>query len=316
MRRSAHRLVLLVHPYAEPVERGLVDQRRRLGLAPVNCRPKRGEQLVQRRQLHLLRVPRVRLERVQQLGILEVLHAPVAEVRFEDLDPALDRVGAPQVGRLHLTLEIQVEEACDQLRINDLRPPGRGLRARIATLLDLDDEEALPVARLLERLDGPLLPNLHPRDGKVVRRHPISGPAKHHVEPQVLQAPAAVAACPRHLRLMAIRPPSSLLLSLLPRSVALASGCGTGAALRANAGHRRRSSPDPVQHVLAPESPASHAKALRDEQASTSPQEESPAAASGCLRSFQVVIGFAKGAERESVEAVRVADVGAAEGGD
>jgi hypothetical protein len=43
---------------------------------------------------------------------------------------------------------------------------------------------------------------------------------------------------------------------------------------------------------------------------------ESPAVASSCLRSFQVVIRLAKGAERESLEAVRVADVGAAEGGD
>ena len=38
--------------------------------------------------------------------------------------------------------------------------------------------------------------------------------------------------------------------------------------------------------------------------------------ASSCLRSFQVVSGFARGAGRESLEAVRVADVGAAEGGD
>jgi hypothetical protein len=38
--------------------------------------------------------------------------------------------------------------------------------------------------------------------------------------------------------------------------------------------------------------------------------------ASSCLRSFQVVSGFARGAWRESLEAVRVADVGAAEGGD
>jgi hypothetical protein len=44
--------------------------------------------------------------------------------------------------------------------------------------------------------------------------------------------------------------------------------------------------------------------------------EESPAVASNCLRSSQVVRGFAMGAEHESLEAVRVADVGDAEGGD
>ncbi len=44
--------------------------------------------------------------------------------------------------------------------------------------------------------------------------------------------------------------------------------------------------------------------------------KESPAVASSCLRSFQVVSNFASGAVRESLEAVRVADVGAAEGGD
>jgi hypothetical protein len=44
--------------------------------------------------------------------------------------------------------------------------------------------------------------------------------------------------------------------------------------------------------------------------------EESAAVASSCQRSFQVVSSFARGAERESLEAVRVADVGAAEGGD
>ena len=139
------------------------------------------------------------LERVDHLGILEVLDAPIAEVLLEDLDPALDRVGAPQVGRLHLPLEIEVEEAGDQLRVDDLRPLDRGLRPRIAARLDLADEEALPVARLLDRLDGPLLPDLHPRDGEVVRRHPVPGPSEHHVEPQVLQAPAAVAAFPAAL---------------------------------------------------------------------------------------------------------------------
>jgi len=45
-------------------------------------------------------------------------------------------------------------------------------------------------------------------------------------------------------------------------------------------------------------------------------REESPAVASSCLPSFQVVSCFARGAERESLKAVRVADVGAAEGGD
>lgn len=44
--------------------------------------------------------------------------------------------------------------------------------------------------------------------------------------------------------------------------------------------------------------------------------KESPAVASSCLRSFLVESSFAKGAGRESVEAVRVADVGDAEGGD
>ena len=43
-------------------------------------------------------------------------------------------------------------------------------------------------------------------------------------------------------------------------------------------------------------------------------REESPAVASSCLRSFQVVSGFARAAWRESLEAVRVADVGAAGG--
>jgi hypothetical protein len=45
-------------------------------------------------------------------------------------------------------------------------------------------------------------------------------------------------------------------------------------------------------------------------------RKKSPAVASSCLRSFQVVRSFARGAERESLEAVRVADLGAAVGGD
>jgi len=45
-------------------------------------------------------------------------------------------------------------------------------------------------------------------------------------------------------------------------------------------------------------------------------RKELPAVAWSCLRSFKVMSSFARGAERESLEAVRVADVGAAEGGD
>lgn len=45
-------------------------------------------------------------------------------------------------------------------------------------------------------------------------------------------------------------------------------------------------------------------------------REEWPAVASSCLRSFRVVSSFASRARRESLEAVRVADVGAAEDGD
>lgn len=59
---------------------------------------------------------------------------------------------------------------------------------RVTPRLDRADEEPLPVARLLHRLNRPLFAWLHPRNGEVVRAHSIARAAIHHVEPEMLRA--------------------------------------------------------------------------------------------------------------------------------
>src|SRR2546425_4896072 len=114
---------------------------------------------------------------------------------LEHVYAAPDRLDAPQRRRPDAALYVGVEELGDAGRCLvgsrlalHARPP------RIAVGLDFADEEALPVARFLHRLDRPLFPRFHPGHRELVDRHAVARALVHHVEPQVLEAPSAVLA--------------------------------------------------------------------------------------------------------------------------
>src|SRR5439155_14735168 len=86
------------------------------------------------------------------------------------------------------SIHVRVKERCDAFRRGVHGRSSRPRTTRIASGLNLADEEPLPVARFLHRLNRPLLADLHPRYRELIHRHPKSRSAIHHVEPQMFQA--------------------------------------------------------------------------------------------------------------------------------
>src|SRR5258708_28963164 len=67
--------------------------------------------------------------------------------------------------------------------------------ARVASGLDLADEQTLPVSRFFHRLDGSLVSWFHTRDGEVVHRHAIADALIRDIEPEMLDTASSVPAC-------------------------------------------------------------------------------------------------------------------------
>src|SRR6186713_1271560 len=100
--------------------------------------------------------------------------------------------------------------------------------------------------RLFHRLDGALFAGFHPRNGEVVCRHAVPPAAPHHVEPQVLEALASVAAAP----FVATFPDRHGSPSFIVRSFRrLRDSCWC-------------TTPDPVLYICGMNPPSSHAEPL------------------------------------------------------
>src|SRR5438105_15092724 len=107
---------------------------------------------------------------------------------FQSRHTTVDGPDAAQPCGLDASLHVDIKKRCDALRRDISRLSWRARTLRITSGLDLADEETFPMARLLHRLDRPLLAWIHSWDGEVVRGDPIARAAVHHVEPQMLQA--------------------------------------------------------------------------------------------------------------------------------
>ena len=112
------------------------------------------------------RVLRLGLEPVDDRRLLQRLHWEFADVSLQDLDSCRRRAETPNPGRSQVSVEVRVEEACNRLEIGRSLFAGR-LDPRIASRLDLTDEQPLPVAHLLHGMHRPLLGTLHPRHGEL-----------------------------------------------------------------------------------------------------------------------------------------------------
>lgn len=154
----------------------------------------RAQHLVKRRDRHALGVRRIALEAVDVVRPLQPLERQLTELLFEHLDAALNRRQATRRRRPDLSLEVRVEESANCLQIQIDRFLDLWRAARITPRLQLPDEQSLPVPRLLDGLDRPLLTWFHTRDREVVREHAIPRALLHHVELQVLQTATSVLA--------------------------------------------------------------------------------------------------------------------------
>src|SRR5580704_9330440 len=103
---------------------------------------------------------------------LERLERQLAEVRFQDLDPASQGVDAPQLRGPDLPVEVRVEEPSDMLQVG-LGSLESRLVAGIAAAFDLTDEESLPVAHLLHGFNRALFARLHARNRELIHGHSI-----------------------------------------------------------------------------------------------------------------------------------------------
>ena len=120
------------------MERRLVDERRRLRLAPADGRAQDRQHLVQRGDLDPARVLGFRLEPVDERRLFERLDLEVAEVLLQNLDSSGCRVETSNTRRSQVTFEVGVQEPCDAVEIRRRLFAGR-LNPRIASGLDLAD---------------------------------------------------------------------------------------------------------------------------------------------------------------------------------
>jgi hypothetical protein len=93
------------------VVRRLVDQRRRLRLAPADGGAQDRQDLVQCGDLDLARVLRFGLEPVDERRLFQRLDREVAEVLLQDLESPRRRIETPNASGSQVTLEVGVQEA-------------------------------------------------------------------------------------------------------------------------------------------------------------------------------------------------------------